>query len=128
MNNQIEPSWANYIAMDGDGSEFFYEKKPILVNNRWRSKGRRMLIDGSLNDPKEYRNSLRFTEKTEEKILNYTSFVFKPENKDRFDRLYEWIKSAIADRKIDLKNLTHIEVEDLTAEYIIDEHYQEIII
>jgi len=45
------PEWANYVAMDGDGSWFWFQDKPVLCNDDvWRSKTG-LIENANLNTP-----------------------------------------------------------------------------
>lgn len=133
MSNQIEPNWANYIAMDGDGLESFYEKKPILVNNRWRSDGKRMLVDGILNDSSRFKESLRFTDQAERKISSFISSIGIRESEEKLDRFYDLVlkpkvNAMLAAKNMELKDLTHNEIANIIAEYVLHEHNQTILV
>ena len=41
---EIAPSWANFMAMDEDGSWWWFETEPRKAGNGWNFGGKSMLV------------------------------------------------------------------------------------
>ena len=110
MSNQIEPSWANYMIVENDEIKSFHENKPTV-------------LDGQ---------SLYLTDRADRKLSHFISSLNGKENEERFDQFFSnvvkpRVEAMLLAKKMELKDLTFDEIADITAEYVLHEHYQTMI-
>jgi hypothetical protein len=92
-----------------------------------------MLVEGIFNDSSRFKESLRFTDQAERKISSFISSIGVKGNEEKLDRFYDLVLKPRVDamltaKNMELKDLTHDEIADITAEYVLHEHNQEILI
>ena len=51
------PAWAMWMATEDDGSRFWYQNKPVLLENGWCNSGTELFFDDQ-GDPSTWRESL----------------------------------------------------------------------